>query len=87
MQYQTEKGFKKIKYILIKKISLSAKEFIDATSPIVQPYDTYMKYGLFSTMANDGSLRCIALVNDDNKERLIVYTGGQTRPLYASYTH
>jgi len=79
------KGSKQIRYNRIVQLQLDDISFFSMTNPLLQGNDIYNKYGAKSIAGQDGIWNCIVISNQTSAEKMVVYTGGRTIPLYLSY--
>ncbi|GHU82366.1 hypothetical protein AGMMS50284_4110 [Clostridia bacterium] len=82
---QRLKGSKQIIYNPIVSLQLDEISFSSVVNPIFQVNDIYNKYGAESVAGKDGTWNCIVINNLSSSEKMVIYTGGRTIPLYLSY--
>lgn len=84
MQLQVTRSCKKLEYHSLIQIEVDPSEFNQICNDVSITQSCYRKYTKQSLATLDGKWQCITIKNRQTGQKLILYTAGQTYPLYAA---
>ena len=82
---QNSNNCKKIEYKDLVYLRLQEDAFNSVGINLYNSIEYYVDYARHSIADTDGRWWCIVLKNVASEEKLIIYTGGRLRPLYAAF--
>lgn len=75
---------KALPYKIIIQLSITSKDFNEISKSLKIPHKCYLSYSHLSIPDSSGIWNCILIKSISDSRNLLLYTGGNIYPLYAS---